>query len=68
MTQTPNEASLRQKALQYVAANQPCKPNDLLRWLKKEQGASHQMANVTMLRMVHDGDVKRTATGKLTLP
>lgn len=53
-------------AVQYVSANDPCKPNDLVRWLRKSQGASHQAANVTLMKLIRDGHVKRTMSGKLT--
>jgi hypothetical protein len=59
---------LARAAIPVVAAEQPCKPNDLVSRLRKEYGASHADANQTMLALIRDGRLKRTFTGKLQLP
>jgi hypothetical protein len=57
---------LRRLGVEYVAANQPCRPNDLVRWLRKQCGASTRAANETLLTLLRDGYLRRTFTGKLT--
>lgn len=56
---------LRRAAIDYVASCQPCKPNDLLKWLRQSHEASHRAANETLLTLVRDGYLRRTFTGKL---
>ena len=58
----------RQIAISIVSQNQPCKPNDLVKRLRKDHGASHREANETLLTMIRDRQLKRTFTGKLVLP
>jgi hypothetical protein len=53
--------------IEIVRANEPCKPNDLVRALK-QQGASTRAANETLFGLMHRGYVKRTWNGKLKLP
>ena len=61
-----NEA-LRATAIQIVAAREPCKPNDLLKILRKEYGASHRAANETMLTLIRDGYLSTNFSGKLVV-
>jgi hypothetical protein len=53
--------------LEIVRANEPCKPNDLVKALKR-QGASTRAANETLFGLMHQGYVKRTWNGKLKVP
>jgi hypothetical protein len=62
-----NEA-LRRTAIEIVAANEPCKPYDLLKVLRTQYGASHRAANETMLTLIRDGYLRTNFTGKLVLP
>jgi len=58
---------LMRVALEFVAANEPCTANNLVRMLK-QSGASTRAANETLLVAIRDGRVRRTWNGKLTLP
>jgi hypothetical protein len=62
------DSELAEIAVAIVAANQPLKPNDLLKTMRKQHGASHREANTTFLMLLRDGRIRRTFTGKLVLP
>jgi hypothetical protein len=53
-------------AIEIVSAQQPCKPNALRKALTA-RGASVRVANETMLTLIRDGLLKRTATGRLVV-
>jgi hypothetical protein len=61
-------AHLRQAAVAIVRQYQPCSPYQLLGALRRDFGASHGEANVTMLTMIRDRQLRRTFDGQLTLP
>ena len=50
-----------------VGAHEPCKPNYLVKMLKR-YGASTRAANETLFALMRDGYVRRTWNGKLRLP
>lgn len=58
---------LQTLALQFVASHQPCTANHLVRALL-DQGASHRAANETLFALIRDKRVRRTWSGKLTIP
>jgi hypothetical protein len=60
--------SLRWIAIGIVADCQPCRPNQLVKRLRSEYGASHRAANETLLTLIRDGRLRRTFSGKLVLP
>jgi hypothetical protein len=59
---------LKQIAVAIVAEAQPCRPNDVVRRLRGEFGASHAEANRTLLELIRDGYLRRTFFGELVLP
>jgi hypothetical protein len=59
---------LKQAALEIVAELEPCRPNQLVKRLRQEYGASHRAANETLFTMMRDGRLQRTFTGKLRVP
>jgi hypothetical protein len=54
-------------AVEIVGANEPCKPNHLVKTLK-QNGASTRAANETLFVLMRDGHVRRGWNGKLKLP
>ncbi len=60
-------ADWMQLGLEIVAANQPCKPNHLVKALK-QRGASVRAANETLFALMSNGYVRRTWNGKLVVP
>lgn len=65
---SPVSPELRAATFAILAELQPVRPNKLLKRLRKDFGAGQREANETMLRMIHEGSIRRTFGGKLRLP
>lgn len=63
-----DSVELRAAALEVLSQQQPMSANKLLKVLRTKYGASHRAANETMFRLMHEGAIRRTFTGKLKLP
>lgn len=61
------QGNFTQLAIEVVGRSQPCSPYTLTDALKKA-GASHAVANRTMLELIRDGVLSRTFDGRLILP
>ena len=59
---------LRAAALDLLAQLQPVRPHKLIDTLRKQNHVSHRAANETIFRLMHEGAIQRTFTGKLKLP
>jgi hypothetical protein len=59
---------LKRAAIAVVGEMQTCRPHQLQSILQRQYGASVRAANETMFQLMRDGYLKRTFTGKLTVP